>query len=114
MTNGFIVRDFRFHGNRATVRGCIDDAGYRVAIHMKEYEDKRPIIVIGGTVQHFLGEYMAGGVLIVFGLNLRPGERHTAEFHSPSDHPAGIPALTALAAAADRVCTSSFLNMALR
>jgi len=28
---------------------------------MKEYEDKRPVLVIGGTSQDFLGEYMAVG-----------------------------------------------------
>jgi len=63
-----------------------DDVGYRVAIHMKEYEDKRPSIVIGGTAQHFLGEYMAGGVLVVLGLTLRPGERHTANFIGTGMH----------------------------
>lgn len=46
-----------------------DDVGYRVGIHMKEYQDKRPAIVIGGTTQHFLGEYMGGGVLVVLGLD---------------------------------------------
>ena len=63
-----------------------DDVGYRVGIHMKEYEGKRPSIVIGGTAQHFLGEYMAGGVLIVLGLSLRPGERHTANFIGTGMH----------------------------
>ena len=63
-----------------------DDVGYRVAIHMKEYEEKRPYIVIGGTAQHFLGEYMAGGVLVVLGLTLRPGERHTANFIGTGMH----------------------------
>lgn len=63
-----------------------DDVGYRVGIHMKEYKDKRPIIVIGGTAQHFLGEYMAGGVLVVLGLNLRQGERHTANFIGTGMH----------------------------
>jgi glutamate synthase domain-containing protein 3 len=63
-----------------------DDVGYRVAIHMKEYEDIRPAVVIGGTAQHFLGEYMAGGVLIVLGLNLRPGERHVANFIGTGMH----------------------------
>jgi glutamate synthase domain-containing protein 3 len=63
-----------------------DDVGYRVAIHMKQYEDKRPSIVIGGTAQHFLGEYMAGGVLVVLGLTLRPGERHTANFIGTGMH----------------------------
>jgi glutamate synthase domain-containing protein 3 len=63
-----------------------DDVGYRVAIHMKEYENKRPSIVIGGTAQHFLGEYMAGGVLVVLGLTLHPGERHTANFIGTGMH----------------------------
>jgi glutamate synthase domain-containing protein 3 len=63
-----------------------DDVGYRVAIHMKEYAGQRPTIVIGGTAQHFLGEYMAGGVLVVLGLTLRPGERHTANFIGTGMH----------------------------
>jgi glutamate synthase domain-containing protein 3 len=63
-----------------------DDVGYRVAIHMKEYEGKRPVIVIGGTAQHFLGEYMAGGVLVVLGLTLRPGEHHTANYIGTGMH----------------------------
>ncbi|MHB9034744.1 MAG: GltB/FmdC/FwdC-like GXGXG domain-containing protein, partial [Anaerolineae bacterium] len=33
-------------------------------------------IVIGGTAQHFLGEYMSGGVLVVLGLNLNSDELH--------------------------------------
>jgi glutamate synthase domain-containing protein 3 len=63
-----------------------DDVGYRVAIHMKEYTGVRPTIVIGGTAQHFLGEYMAGGVLVVLGLTLRPGERHIANFIGTGMH----------------------------
>jgi len=63
-----------------------DDVGYRVAIHMKEYTGKRPTIVIGGTAQHFLGEYMAGGVLVVLGLTLHPGERHIANFIGTGMH----------------------------
>jgi glutamate synthase domain-containing protein 3 len=57
-----------------------EDVGYRAAIHMKEYQDKKPAVVIGGTAQDFLGEYMAGGVLILLGLNLKEGERHKANF----------------------------------
>lgn len=51
-----------------------DDVGYRVGIHMKEYEDKVPAIVIGGKAGDFFGEYMAGGVLILLGLGMKPGE----------------------------------------
>jgi glutamate synthase domain-containing protein 3 len=53
-----------------------DNVGYRVGIHMKEYEAVRPIIVIGGTAQHFLGEYMSGGVMVVLGLNLDAHDLH--------------------------------------
>jgi len=63
-----------------------DDVGYRVAIHMKEYQSIRPTVVIGGTAQHFLGEYMAGGVLIVLGLTLPPGAKHTANFIGTGMH----------------------------
>lgn len=45
-----------------------DGAGYRAGIHMKEYGDRRPVVVIGGTAQDFMGEYMAGGILVVLGL----------------------------------------------
>jgi glutamate synthase domain-containing protein 3 len=52
--------------------GCIfvkGDAGYRAGIHMKEYREKVPVMVIGGRAGSFLGEYQAGGLIIVFGLN---------------------------------------------
>ena len=53
---------------------------------MKEYKDKKPILVIGGTAQDFLGEYMAGGVLILLGLNLNEGENHKAKFIGTGMH----------------------------
>jgi glutamate synthase domain-containing protein 3 len=77
------VTGHSMRGGKIFVR---DDVGYRVGIHMKEYEGKRPSIVIGGTAQHFLGEYMAGGVLIVLGLSLHPGERHMANFIGTGMH----------------------------
>lgn len=46
-----------------------DDIGYRGGIHMKEYEGKRPVLIVGGSARAFLGEYMAGGLLMVLGLN---------------------------------------------
>jgi glutamate synthase domain-containing protein 3 len=52
-------------GGRVYVR---DNIGYRGGIHMKQYREKRPILVIGGAARAFLGEYMAGGLLIVLGL----------------------------------------------
>ena len=46
-----------------------DNAGYRAGIHMKEYKEKKPVIVIGGRAGSFLGEYQAGGVIVVLGLH---------------------------------------------
>lgn len=45
-----------------------DSAGYRAGIHMKAYKEKNPVLVIGGRAGSFLGEYQAGGVIIVLGL----------------------------------------------
>ena len=56
-------------GGRVYVR---DNIGYRGGIHMKQYTDKRPILVVGGAARAFLGEYMAGGLLIVLGLTGTP------------------------------------------
>ncbi len=63
-----------------------DNAGYRAAIHMKEYKEKKPVLVVGGTAQDFVGEYMAGGILILLGLNLSEGEHHKAKFIGTGMH----------------------------
>ena len=44
------------------------NAGYRAGIHMKQYQDRVPALVIGGRAGSFLGEYQAGGLIIVLGL----------------------------------------------
>ena len=49
-----------------------DDIGYRGGIHMKEYKAKRPCLVVGGSARAFLGEYMAGGLIIVLGTGTGP------------------------------------------
>jgi len=67
------ITGFSARGGEIFIKGS---AGYRVGIHMKEYQEKRPVMVIGGTAQDFLGEYMAGGVVMILGLNLRPGAEH--------------------------------------
>ena len=67
-----------------------EDVGYRAGIHMKEYQDKKPVAVIGGTAQDFLGEYMAGGILVILGLNLKEGERHKASFIGTGMHGGAI------------------------
>jgi glutamate synthase domain-containing protein 3 len=63
-----------------------EGVGYRAGIHMKEYQDKKPVLVIGGTAQDFLGEYMAGGILILLGLDLGEGEPHKARFIGTGMH----------------------------
>ena len=45
------------------------NAGYRAGTHMKAYGDTKPVIVIGGRTGSFLGEYQAGGCILVLGLH---------------------------------------------
>ncbi|MCX8125937.1 MAG: hypothetical protein N3E40_02160, partial [Dehalococcoidia bacterium] len=68
-------------GGRIFVR---DNVGYRAGIHMKEYLDKKPVIVIGGTSQDFIGEYMAGGIILLLGLGSK--EKHRASFIGTGMH----------------------------
>ncbi|MFC1945162.1 hypothetical protein ACFLWF_00235, partial [Chloroflexota bacterium] len=63
-----------------------DDVGYRAGIHMKEYGDKIPLLVIGGSAQDFLGEYMAGGTIVLLGLNLKQPGKHTSCFMGTGMH----------------------------
>ena len=63
-----------------------DYVGYRVGIHMKEYKNKVPQIVVGHTAGDFLAEYMAGGVMVILGLNLKEGEKCTARFVGTGMH----------------------------
>ena len=57
---------YAMRGGKIFVKG---NAGYRAGIHMKAYKDKIPALVIGGSTGSFLGEYQAGGFIIVLGLN---------------------------------------------
>lgn len=61
-TTGYAMRSGEIY-----VKG---NAGYRVGIHMKSYQDLYPIIVVGGKVGDFLGEYQAGGIIIVLGIGI--------------------------------------------
>ena len=61
--------DILGHGMRGGQIYVRDSVGTRVGIHMKSYKQKKPIIVIGGSAGDFFGEYMAGGILIVLGIN---------------------------------------------
>ena len=62
-----------------------DNAGYRAGIHMKEYKEKLPVMVIGGRAGSFLGEYQAGGVIIVLGLH-KDGKRIVHNFPCTGMH----------------------------
>ena len=62
------VLGYGMRGGKVFIKG---DVGYRVGIHMKAYEDLRPIMVCGGKARDFFGEYMAGGLLILLGMNSR-------------------------------------------
>lgn len=73
---------YAMRGGEIFVKG---DAGYRAGIHMKEYKDKIPVIVIGGRAGSFLGEYQAGGVILVLGLNLA-GKRIVHNFPCTGMH----------------------------
>ena len=56
---------YAMRGGRIYVKG---NAGYRAGIHMKAYKEHIPVLMIGGKAGSFLGEYQAGGIIIVLGL----------------------------------------------
>lgn len=56
---------YAMRGGKIYIKG---NAGYRAGIHIKAYKEKFPVIVIGGRCGSFLGEYQAGGLIIVLGL----------------------------------------------
>ncbi len=63
------VGDIAGYGMRGGELFIKEDAGYRLGIHMKAYKEQKPVIVVGGSVGAFAGEYMAGGTIIVLGIN---------------------------------------------
>ena len=97
---------YAMRGGEIFVKG---NAGYRTGIHMKEYNDKKPVIVIGGNVGSFLGEYLAGGLIIVLGLDseeapvgnfpgtgMHGGSIYIRTKKKPENLPAQVSAKTAL------------------
>ena len=66
---------YAMRGGKIYVGG---NAGYRAGIHMKAYKEKVPVMVIGGRAGSFLGEYQAGGIIIV--LNLKEPEKKIVGF----------------------------------
>jgi len=80
------VGDIAGHSMRG---GCIyvkGNAGYRIGIHMKSYKDLYPVIIIGGKACDFLGEYMAGGLIIVLGFGKSPDEAIVGNYCATGMH----------------------------
>ena len=90
------------NAGRIVVRGSIGDAagyamrggelyvqwnaGYRAGIHMKAYQNKLPVLVSGGCAGSFLGEYQAGGLIVVLGLGREPGQPLVGNFCATGMH----------------------------
>lgn len=90
---------YAMRGGKIFIR---EHAGYRAGIHMKAYETKHPVLVIGGKAGSFLGEYQAGGVIVVLGIGCGQGESPVGNFCGTGMHggkmfirceqpPAGLP-----------------------
>jgi glutamate synthase domain-containing protein 3 len=77
------VIGYAMRGGKVFIKG---DVGYRVGIHMKAYQENIPTIVIGGTASDFLGEYMAGGVVVLLGLGRKDGEPLTGDYVGSGMH----------------------------
>ena len=90
MNNGKII----VHGNIGDAAGYAmrggsiyvkGNAGYRAGIHMKAYKEKVPVMVIGGSTGSFLGEYQAGGVIVVLGIG-KDGKKIVGNFPCTGMH----------------------------
>lgn len=57
---------YAMRGGKIYVKG---NTGYRAGIHMKAFMDSKPVLVVGGRAGSFLGEYQAGGIIVVLGKN---------------------------------------------
>ncbi len=89
---------YGMRGGRIFIKGC---CGYRGGIHMKAYREHFPVIVIGSHSGSFLGEYQAGGLILVLGIgedgaypagNFCGTGMHGGKIVLRCDHsPAGLP-----------------------
>lgn len=77
------VLAYGMRGGKLFVKG---DVGYRVGIHMKEYHGKVPVVVCGGKARDFFGEYMAGGMLILLGMDREGDEPIAGSFLGTGMH----------------------------
>jgi glutamate synthase domain-containing protein 1/glutamate synthase domain-containing protein 3 len=53
-------------GGEILVKGSV---GNRAAIQMREYKNHRPFLIVGETADDYLGEYMAGGVVVILNIS---------------------------------------------
>jgi glutamate synthase domain-containing protein 3 len=77
------VIGYAMRGGKVFIKG---DVGYRVGIHMKAYQDNIPIIVIGGGASDFFGEYMAGGIMVLLGLDKDDGKPLAGDYVGTGMH----------------------------
>lgn len=77
------VIGYAMRGGKIFIKGSV---GYRVGIHMKSYAEHVPCIVIGGCASNFLGEYMAGGVMVLLGMDGKEGEPIAGDYVGTGMH----------------------------
>jgi len=53
---------------------------------MKAYKEKQPVIVVGGRAGAFFGEYMAGGIMFLLGINREPGKEIVGNYCGTGMH----------------------------
>ncbi len=81
--NAWDVTGLAARGGRILVKGS---SGYRVGIHMKAFGNNRPTVIIGGRAGDYLGEYMAGGHILVLGNGVPDGESPVGTFVGAGIH----------------------------
>ena len=77
------IAGYAMRGGKIWVKGNV---GYRVGIHMKSYLNDYPVIIVGGSSQDFLGEYMAGGLIVVLGLGFETNCSPVGKFIASGMH----------------------------
>ena len=77
------IAGYAMRGGEIYIEGSV---GYRVGIHMKEFKDMKPVIVIGEKAGDYLGEYMAGGTIILLGLGIKNSDALTGRYCATGMH----------------------------
>lgn len=77
------VIGYGMRGGKIYIRGNV---GYRVGIHMKEFRHQVPVLIAGGTAGDFFGEYMAGGIMILLGLDCGPEKKLAGDYLGTGMH----------------------------